>query len=127
MSSSVYRGYSSIDVKSVNTECYDVELVERDLLNHFRTRLGSRRGRPLFGSIIHDLIMENFDDRTERLVRADAKRIIGAEPRVRTLKQEVILSPDTHTIIVSALLRYVELNITDEFRVSFTREGAFAS
>jgi phage baseplate assembly protein W len=113
MISSVYRGFSSIGVRGINTELHDVELVKRDILNHFYTRLGERRGRPEFGSIIHDLVMENFTDNTEAKVIADAKRIIRSDPRVSLRDLRVTLIPDSHRIVVSIQLLYRELNAVD--------------
>lgn len=119
MVSSRYRGYSSINRKTLNTELYDIELVKQDLRNAFMTRLGERRGRPTFGSIIHDLIMEPFDDRTESAVIADAMRIFRMEPRVRVNSLNVYLDPDSHQIIIRANLLMIEFNMATAFEQTF--------
>ena len=42
----------------------DVDLVKRDLLNHFNTRRGERVMNPEFGTIIYDLLMDPQDPQT---------------------------------------------------------------
>lgn len=104
----------------MNTELHGLELVKQDLRNHFMTRLGERRGRPQFGSIIHDLLMEPFDDQTEADVLADARRIIQSDPRVRENSVVANVDLDGHSITISAKLIEVETNMEDNFSVTFS-------
>ena len=99
----LYRGYSSVANTGIDTKINDIELVKQDLLNHFQTRIGERVGRPTFGSIIHDLIFDIGDSRTEALVLQDAERIISSDPRVEQLQMEIRVSLDTHEINLNIL------------------------
>lgn len=91
----------------------------QDLRNHYGTRLGERRHRPNFGSIIHDLLMEPFDDTTQSAVTADARRIIAADPRVQENDLQVILDDDNHAITIKHNLVLVETDMNIEFDVTF--------
>lgn len=141
----LYRGFSSVasqglaavrlvdgeaetvpgasNANSIDTRLFDVELVKQDLLNHFGTRIGERVGRPSFGSIIHDLLFDVFDERTEGLVLADANRIFAEDPRVIPLRVGAVVDPDTHKIQLVATLQLVEFNMETNFIAEFEARG----
>lgn len=119
MARSLYRGFSSIEPDGLNTKIFNVELVRQDLLNEFNTRLGERVGRPQYGSIIHDLLFDLSDPRTEALVQADMERIINSDPRVVPLELEVEADLDKHEITANITLQIVEYDMNDSFTVTF--------
>jgi len=51
----LFRGFSSVEKITPTTEITDIDLVKRDLLNHFFTMKGERVMRPEFGSSIWEL------------------------------------------------------------------------
>ena len=121
MTAPIYRGYSSVGLESgVDTSVNDIDIVKQDLLNEFNTRLGERVMRPDFGSIVHDLLFDLADPRTEALVFADADRIFRNDPRVEAQDISVDVSIDTHEITVTATLRLVEFDMNDIFSVTFS-------
>lgn len=121
MTAPIYRGYSSVGLESgVNTSLYDIAIVKQDLLNQFNTRLGERVMRPDFGSIVHDLLFDLADPRTEAMVYADADRIFRSDPRVEARDIQVDVSTDTHEITVTATLFMVEYDMNDIFSVTFS-------
>ena len=121
MTAPIYRGYSSVGLESgVDTSVNDIDIVKQDLLNEFNTRLGERVMRPGFGSIVHDLLFDLADPRTEALVFADADRIFRNDPRVEATDISVDVSIDTHEITVTATLRLVEFDMNDIFSVTFS-------
>lgn len=134
MAAPLYRGFSSVandgsvqlvdgsftsEGNSIDTRLYDVDLVKQDLLNHFGTRIGERVARPSFGSIIHDLLFDLFDSRTEGLVIADAQRIFSDDPRVVPLKVGVEVDIDRHQIRLEATLQMVEFDMQTNFSAVF--------
>ena len=121
----LFRGFSSIDRIDPNTEITDIELVKRDLLNHFYTIRGERVMRPNFGSIIWNLLFEPFDAATREAIVADVESIIDADPRVETLNIEVV--EFEHGIRVSAELLYVPFNAVETFDVEFDRRNNIQS
>ena len=138
MAAPLYRGFSTVandgaaqlvdgefttEGNSIDTRLFDVDLVKQDLLNHFGTRIGERVARPAFGSIIHDLLFDVFDPRTEGLVIADANRIFGEDPRVVPLEVNVEVDPDQHQIKLMATLQMVEFDMTTNFQAVFEARG----
>lgn len=115
----LYRGFSTVANTGIDTRLFDIELVKQDLLNHFNTRLGERVARPNFGSIIHDLLFDLMDERTESLVVADAQRIFSEDPRVVPLDVSVDINPDRHQITLDAVLRIVEFDMNANFEAVF--------
>ena len=86
-------------------------------------RIGERVARPSFGSIIHDLLFDLFDARTEGLVIADAQRIFGDDPRVVPLEVDVEVRPDQHQIRLTATLQMVEFDMETNFQAVFEARG----
>jgi len=123
MVASLYRGFSSVGVKSVDTRTFNIDLVKRDLLNHFETKLGDRLGRPDFGSIIHDLLFDLSDSRTENLVIADAQRILSEDPRVSPLEVNVDVDINKGRIILNISLLLIEFDMNFNFSVMFEEQA----
>lgn len=115
----IYRGFSTVANDGIDTRLYDIDLVKQDLLNHFGTRLGERVARPEFGSIIHDLLFDLMDDRTESLVIADANRIFSEDPRVVPLDVQVDIQEDQHKITLKAAIRVIEFDMTTNLEAVF--------
>ena len=119
MARALYRGFSSVANKGVNTKLFGPDLVRQDLLNEFNTRLGQRVGRPNHGSIIHDLLFDLNDPRTESLVQADITRIINSDPRVEPLEITVTSDLDNYTITAEITIQIIEYDMADSFSVTF--------
>ena len=119
MTRSYYRGFSTNSSDGLNTKVFDAALVRQDLINEFSTRLGERVGRPQYGSIIHDLLFDLGDPRTENLVQADIARIINSDPRVVPLEITVTADLDKHEIRAEITVQLVEFDMNDSFRVTF--------
>jgi len=116
----IFRGFSSIGKKTPNTELYDIDLIKRDLLNHFYTRKGERIMEPEFGTIIWDLLFEPFDDLTRSKVYSEVQRIIKSDPRVEVA--EVRVDENEKGIFVDVSLRFKPYDIVDSLYVIFFRE-----
>ena len=65
----IFKGFSTIDKVRAPYTLTDIDLVKRDLLNHFYTKKGERLMKPNFGSIIWDLLMEPEDTVTEEDIK----------------------------------------------------------
>lgn len=96
----------------------DVELVKQDLLNHIFTTKGERVMQPTFGTIIPSLLFEPFDSFVTTVVQEELSRVIRDDPRVELLSLSVTPNEDEHTITAVILLRYVELNLVDNFNLN---------
>ena len=117
----LFRGFSSIEKITPNTEITDIDLVKRDLLNHFFTQKGERVMRPEFGSIIWNLLFEPFDGTTREAIIADVESIIAQEPRVELEKLDVL--EFEHGIRLNIALFYVPLNAFRTFEIEFDRRN----
>lgn len=116
-----YKGFNTISESNMrNFKLYDIELVKRDLLNHFYTRRGERIGRPEFGCIIWDYLMDTMTPGIVGIIRDDAKRICESDPRL--VLNSVSVDQDNHSIIVSLNLTYKPFDVSETMRVEFNNE-----
>jgi phage baseplate assembly protein W len=119
-----YIGYSSYEFqKNKSFVLTDVQLVELDLLNHIYTRRGSRVMMPTFGTLIPDLVFEPLDETTLGIVENELTSVFLFEPRVRMLSLDVRPDYDNHTITATAILQYLELDVTQPFTLNIQFEA----
>jgi len=117
----LFRGYSSFDSIKPKTEVFDLELVKRDLLNHFHTIRGERVMRPNFGSIIWDLLFDPFDQDLKDAVLDDVQNIISQDPRVRLRSLDII--EFEHGLRINISVLYVPLDAIGTFELEFDRRN----
>jgi phage baseplate assembly protein W len=115
-----YKGFSTIGRVKPPYTLLDGDLVKRDLLNEFYTRLGERPMRPTFGSIIWDLLMEPSTPELEDAIREDVKKIIDRDPRAELLNNRMIVLD--HTIRVEIDLRFVATSVEDTLFLEYKRK-----
>lgn len=125
MTKGLYRGYSSYEYQNKKTfSVTDVELVKLDLLNHIFTRKGERVMMPKFGTRIPDLAFEPLDGITLNILEEDLRAVFEFDPRVELLSLAIVPVYDSNTVIASAKLLYVELNMTGSLDINITFEGS---
>tara|TARA_B100000927_G_scaffold290513_1_gene289587 strand:+ start:2132 stop:2506 length:375 start_codon:yes stop_codon:yes gene_type:complete len=107
----IFKGFSTVDKVRAPYTLTDAELIKRDLLNHFYTRIGERVMRPTFGSVIWDYLMEPEDPETQEIIKEDIERIVNSDPRVEF--EDTILTILDHTIQAEVKIRYRLLNSSD--------------
>ena len=115
-----FIGFSTDKKKKPPFTLTDLDLVKQDLLNHFLTRKGERVMRPNFGSIIHDVLMEPFDNLTRQDVEDDCREIVGNDPRVELL--DVIVENQEHLLKVELYLQYNVDQSKDVLELRLERE-----
>lgn len=119
----VYKGVSFKNYdRNKNFVLTNMSLVKRDIINHIFTRRGERVMMPRFGTRIPDMIMEPMDDITINIIAEDIERVLRYDPRVKTLEYAVIPDYDEKSILVTALLEYVELDLTDVLDINIEFE-----
>lgn len=116
----IYKGFASPQVGRTEV-LYDVELVKRDLLNHFNTRKGERAMDAQYGFVGWDLLFELDIYSNKNLLEADARRIVAGDPRV-SLQYVEVLSTD-RGFRVNLFLYYVELATEETLFIQFDREA----
>jgi phage baseplate assembly protein W len=124
MTKGLYRGYSSHEYdKNRSLKINDVELVKLDLLNHIFTRRGERVMMPTFGTRIPDLPFEPMDSITLDILRNDLLEVFNFDPRVKVLDLRITPNPDENSILATARLLYIELNLIDNLDLNIIFEG----
>ena len=115
----LYKGYSSIGSQFTGVRVEDIELVKRDLLNHFGIRRGEKLMNPKFGTSIHEIIMEPLTEETKNLLLDEIQQVIDYDPRVEL--QELIVDelPQGNGIQAQVSLLYVQQNQTETMLVNF--------
>jgi phage baseplate assembly protein W len=108
---------SALAATVTNFSIIDVDLVNRDLLNHIYTRPGERVMMPTFGTIIPDLVFEPLDDNTISLVEEEVLKVVTYDPRVNLINMTTVPDYDTQSISVVVTLLYIELNITQNLNI----------
>ena len=125
MAKGLYRGYSSYEYQNNKTfSVTDIELVKLDLLNHIFTRKGDRVMMPNFGTRIPDLAFEPMDGITLGMLEEDLRAVFEFDPRVELLALTIVPVYDSNTVIASAKLLYVELNMQGSLDINITFEGS---
>lgn len=117
---SLYRGFSTIANTFGSSRLEDLELVKRNLLNHFATRKGEKLHNPEFGSNIHDLIMEQINDETKDLLLDEVNTVLNFDPRVRI--NQVIVDEYENGLLVNANLTFLATDETQTLQIKFDRQ-----
>jgi phage baseplate assembly protein W len=117
-SQNIFYGFNSIGPATKRDwTYYDIELIKRDLMVAFNTRVGERVMRPDYGCKIWDYLMEPLTSGMRDLVVAEALRICRADTRVS------VNSCNVYTlgagIRVELTLLYEPFGVVDNFYVDF--------
>lgn len=123
----LYRGFSTFEYEAAGTfRVIDVELVKLDLLNHIFTRRGERVMLPNFGTSVPDLVFEPLDEETIEVLESELTAVFDFDPRVSLVSLTITPDYDTNTVTAGALLRYIELDMTDLMNLNITfDQGTF--
>jgi phage baseplate assembly protein W len=113
-----YKGFSSNETKN-NFKLYDIELVKRDLMNHFYIRKGEKLENPDFGTIIWDMLFENFTSEVRRLITEDVEQIINYDPRVKV--NALTIDSTDQGIRIQADVVYLPFNINERMTFDFDK------
>lgn len=113
-----YKGFSSNQIKN-NFKLYDIELVKRDLMNHFYIRKGEKLENPNFGTIIWDMLFENFTSEVRRLITEDVEQIINYDPRVKV--NALTIDSTDQGIRIQADVVYLPFNINERMTFDFDK------
>ena len=98
-----YKGFSSANSVD-NFKLYDIDLVKQDIINHFYIRKGEKLENPNFGTIIWDMIFEQFTPQVKEMIAKDVQDIINYDPRIQvnavgidSTEQGIRIEADVHT------------------------------
>ena len=114
-----YKGFSTIG-QYKKFRLTDLELIKRDLLNHFAIRKGEKLMNSEFGSIIWNLLFEPLTADVKALVVSDIQRVIGYDPRIRV--DNVLVDQLDTGLQVQIELTVLPDNYSDVLSLQFDRE-----
>jgi phage baseplate assembly protein W len=115
-----YKGFSTIDqVKKFRLT--DLDLVKRDLLNHFSIRKGEKLMQPEFGSIIWSMLYEPLTPEVQSTIIADVKRIVEYDPRLRI--DGVLINELGYGIQLQIDLTFLPGNYSDRLILNFDQSS----
>lgn len=79
---------------------------------------------PNFGTRIPDLAFEPLDDITLQILEEDLRSVFAFDPRVELIKLNIVPSYDTNSVVASARLFYIELDLTGNIDINIVFEGS---
>ena len=119
-----YKGFSSNEIKN-NFKLYDIELVKRDLMNHFYIRKGEKLENPNFGTIIWDMLFEPFTVDVRNAIVSNVEQIINFDPRVKA--DQVVVTQYESGIQIECELLYLTYNIAERLQFKFDQDNGLVS
>lgn len=121
-----YRGFSTLAdtaglSKPTSYKLYDMELVKRDLLNHFYIRRGEKLENPRFGTIIWDLLFEQMTERVKSQIQSDVQTIINYDPRMKM--DSIAIVELENGIRIDISLTYIPFNKSEKLSIGFDKKA----
>lgn len=116
-----YKGFSSKETTK-NYKLYDIDLVKQDLINHFYIRKGEKLENPDFGTIIWDIIFEQFTDQIKELISKDVEAIINYDPRITV--NSILVDRTDQGIRIQADVLYIPFNINERMTFDFDKTNS---
>jgi phage baseplate assembly protein W len=116
-----YKGFSSKELKK-NYKLYDIDLVKQDLINHFYIRKGEKLENPDFGTIIWDMLFEQFTEDVKTMIAKDVESIINYDPRI--VVNEVLVDSTDQGIRIQADIVYIPFNVTERMTFDFDKNNS---
>lgn len=115
-----YRGFSTID-QDKKFRLDDLELIKRDLLNHFAIRKGEKLMNPEFGSLIWNMLFEPLSADVKALIVEDIQRVVSYDPRCRV--DNVIVDQFDYGLQIQLELTFLPDDLSDVLKLQFDRES----
>jgi len=115
-----YKGFSSSEANK-NFKLYDINLVKQDLINHFYIRKGEKLENPEFGTVIWDMLFEQFTPDVKEIIAKDVEAIVNYDPRISV--QEVQIDSTDQGMRIQVELIYRPFNITEKMSLNFDKNN----
>ena len=114
-----YKGFNSNN-SAQGFKLYDLDLVKQDLINHFYIRKGEKLENPNFGTIIWDVLFEQFTEEVKTLIAQDVEDIINYDPRI--VVNSVLVDSTEQGIRIEADITYLPFNVNERMQFSFDKD-----
>lgn len=122
----IYRGFTTTflaDDPRKSFKISDMDVVNRDILNHIYTMKGERLMHPHFGTRIPMLAFEPLDNKTLKIIEDDLREVVNFDPRVELIDISLTPIPNSNAIVVLLDLKYLELNVEETFKLEVSVNG----
>ncbi len=116
-----YKGFSSEETRK-NFKLYDIDLVKKDLMNHFYIRKGEKLENPDFGTVIWDILFEPFTEEVKTIISKDVEAIINYDPRIQV--NEITVDSTEQGIRIEASITYLPFNINENMSFNFDKQNS---
>lgn len=116
-----YKGFNSKETTK-NYKLYDIDLVKQDLINHFYIRKGEKLENPEFGTVIWDMLFEQFTEDVKNIIAKDVEDIINYDPRI--VVNEVQIDSTDQGIRIQADITYIPFNINERMTFDFDKNNS---
>ncbi len=116
-----YKGFNSKE-SNKNYKLYDIDLVKQDLINHFYIRKGEKLENPEFGTVIWDMLFENFTEDVKNIIAKDVEDIINYDPRIAV--NEIQIDSTDQGIRIQADIVYIPFNINERMTLNFDKNNS---
>jgi phage baseplate assembly protein W len=116
-----YKGFSS-RATTKNYKLYDIDLVKQDLINHFYIRKGEKLENPEFGTVIWDMLFEQFTEQVKEIISKDVEDIINYDPRISV--NAVTVDSTEQGIRIEASITYIPFNINENMTFDFDKANS---
>lgn len=116
-----YKGFSSKQTTK-NYKIYDIDLVKQDLINHFYIRKGEKLENPEFGTVIWDMLFEQFTEDVKNIIAKDVEDIVNYDPRM--IVNQVTVDSTDMGIRIEAELTYIPFNIVERITLEFDKNNS---
>lgn len=113
-----FVGFNTVNQPIPPYSLTNIDIVKRDINNHFATPLGARVMLPNFGTRIYELLFDPFDEYTKNAIIEDAVRVISEEPRVSLVNVDVFQEDQALTVAMTLLFK--PESITESMFVTFS-------
>jgi phage baseplate assembly protein W len=114
-----YKGFSTIN-QYKKFRLTDLDLIKRDLLNHFSIRKGEKLMNPEFGSIVWNILFEPLTADVKALIVEDIQRVVRYDPRVRI--DNVLVDQFEYGLQIQLELTFLPDNLSDVLSLQFDRD-----
>jgi len=115
-----YKGFSSSN-SNKKFKLFDIDIVKQDIVNHFYIRKGEKLENPEFGTIIWDMLFEQFTEEVKNRIADDVEAIVNYDPRVSV--NAVAVDSTDFGIRIEMDVTYIPFDINERMTFDFDRNN----
>jgi len=116
----IYKGFSTL-VDNKKFRLTDMELVKRDIINHFNIRKGEKLMNPSFGTIIWNVLHEPFTEELKGVITSDIEAIANYDPRVSF--DNIVVTEFQQGLQIVLNIRYLQTDQSSVMSLQFDNQA----